>query len=468
MANLKRNKQNNNIKNKNNKGSSLNDDASFFASNESVSNASNDSVATQENLKNDEESSLQNIEYENHTNSFEFGGQEQSQPSEKANMSSLTQSDTNIIDNNTNILSIYNNEEVIVKDGVNNASFGLNVENNKDDDESVLIKNVKPKKKIKKSFKQRMRTIGILTVLGIFTGCGLGVWYFNNAMGPIIDYSQYNVDDYIVSAESVLQSAYGINSNYENWLEIAKGSSKNCPAHLSPAENFILAEYNASLASSFRVVGNGSVSASVFGITTTQSVYSEKNYDGTYYTFESISDGMLKIGKCSVMQKGVDGVRLYSSSNIINSGTDAVWDAYQNYTNSDYIALAGSTPDGIQSYIISDKTIKSQSDIVRDEETGFYTFTIELDPITSVLRYAKQVEQTSGLSLPPTFSSVSQTIVIDENWNLISISIEEYYSVMYGVSASCSGNLTSYYYFDEDAEIDFPVNPSEISFNNVG
>ena len=177
---------------------------------------------------------------------------------------------------------------------------------------------------------------------------------------------------------------------------------------------------------------------------------------------------MLKIGKCSVMRKDTDGVRLYSSSNITNGGKDAVWNDYQDYSNESYIALAGSTPDGIQSYIISDKTIIDQSEVVYDEESGYYTFTVDLDPITSVLRYVRQVQQTSGLSSLPTFSSVSQTITIDENWNLISISIEEKYSVIYGVSASCSGNLTSYYDFgmsEEEIKDFFPVDPYQINFN---
>lgn len=465
MANLKRNKHNVN-KNLTNIDSNVDETSSFFASN---SAGNGDTVTIKKSDVVIEDNSDSNSSAKNSANSIENSGLESLQDRQNSDNDLDNQNSGLTAENKSSIAIKDENESVIVKDGVSNASFGLNGNGHSqsDNEDEVQVK-AKHTKKLKKSTKQRMRTIGILTVLGIFTGSGLGVWYFNNAVGPIIDYSQYNENDYIVSAESVL-GKYGVNSDYENWLTQLKNNNDiTSPADLSPAENFILAEFNASLADTFHIVGNGKVTASVFGISTSQSVYSEKNYDGGYYTFESISDGMLKIGKCSVMRKDTDGVRLYSSSNITNGGKDAVWNDYQDYSNEGYIALAGSTPDGIQSYIISDKTIIDQSEVVYDEESGYYSFTVDLDPITSVLRYVRQVQQTSGLSSLPTFSSVSQTITIDENWNLISISIEEEYSVIYGVSASCSGNLTSYYDFgmsEEEIKDFFPVDPYQINFN---
>ena len=80
-----------------------------------------------------------------------------------------------------------------------------------------------------------------------------------------------------------------------------------------------------------------------------------------------------------------------------------------------------------------------------------------------MLNYVRQVQQTSGLGSAPTFESVKQTITIDGEWNLISISIEENYSVLYGgISAGCSGTLTSYYYLNQPELIDFPDLPIEL------
>lgn len=311
-------------------------------------------------------------------------------------------------------------------------------------------KNGKPKKIVKKSFKQRMRTLGILIVLGVFTGSGLGVWYFNSVLRPNVNYSEYNVSDYIVYADEILEEVYGISLNQENWLEVAKSSDKFNPSFLTPSQNFILAEYNATLADSFHAEGEGLVATIA-----TQTVYSEKNYDGNRYTFESISKGLMSIAICSAMDKGASVVQLYKGSDIQTN--DAVWGQPVTYSDDDYIELAGSTPDAIQPYIISDKTILSQTEVMYDEETGYYSFTLELDPVTSVLRYARQVKQTSGLSSYPEFNTVTQTITIDENWNLVSIDVHETYSVVaFGIPASCSGTLLTYYEFNVD-DVVLPV-----------
>ncbi len=322
-----------------------------------------------------------------------------------------------------------------------------------DEKKAKTKKNVKPKKVVKKSFKQRMRTLGILLVLGVFTGSGLGVWYFNSVLRSNVDYGKYDVSDYIVSADEVLEGVFGISSDQSNWLESIRASEQYrdySPLDLSPAQNFILAEFNATLANNFHAEGNGVVSTIA-----TQSVYSEKNYDGNRYTFESISKGLMSIAICSAMDKGANSVELYSGSDI--EPNDAVWGEPEIYSSDDYIELAGSTPDAIQPYIISDKTILSQTEVVYDEATGYYSFTMELDPVTSVLRYARQVRQTSGLSSYPEFDTVTQTITIDGDWNLVSIDVHETYSVVaFGIPASCTGTLLTYYYFNVD-DVVLPV-----------
>ena len=77
----------------------------------------------------------------------------------------------------------------------------------------------------------------------------------------------------------------------------------------------------------------------------------------------------------------------------------------------------------------------------------------------TVLRYARQVRQTSGLSTYPEFNSVTQTITIDGDWNLISIDVRETYKVVaFGVPASCTGTLLSVFDFSPE-ELTFPILP---------
>lgn len=373
--------------------------------------------------------------------------------SEKTTSSSLSsyETDDEGVDINVNITQpndVKVKSEKVKKVKVSNRSQ-ISYEKS-DNKKAKAKKNAKPKKVVKKSFKQRMRTLGILIVLGVFTGSGLGVWYFNSVLRSNVNYGEYNVSDYIVSADEVLEEVYGISSNQENWLEIAKSSDKFNPSFLTPAQNFILAEFNATLADSFHAEGNGVVSTIA-----TQSVYSEKNYDGNRYTFESISKGLMSIAICSAMDKGANSVELYTGSDI--EPDDAVWGEPEIYSSDDYIELAGSTPDAIQPYIISDKTILSQTEVMYDEATGYYSFTMELDPVTSVLRYARQIRQTSGLSSYPEFDTVTQTITIDGDWNLVSIDVHETYSVVaFGIPASCTGTLLTYYEFNVD-DVVLPV-----------
>lgn len=311
----------------------------------------------------------------------------------------------------------------------------------------------KEKEKIyeKKTFSKKMKTLAILLALGIFTGSGLGVWYFNVALRSNVDYSAINPSDYIQDVDETLKNNFNITSesDKENWVEIAKSQGKT-PADLSVADNFVLAEYNVSLANSFIAIGNGNVNT--LGIA--QSVYSSKKYDGNKYTFESISKGKPSVAICDSYVKNSTKVSIYNGSDINSDGTNATWNYENDMTIKDYLAMVGNLPSAVQPYIISSKTIIESSDITY--ENGLYTFTIDLDPINSVLNYVYQVKRTGGLSALPEFKNITQTIVIDENWNLISIDVSESYSaVAFGMKFSCSGTLKTT--FTYNCDVTFPV-----------
>ena len=63
-------------------------------------------------------------------------------------------------------------------------------EQKKDKENTKNAKLKKPKKVYQKStFKHKMKVIGCLAALGVFTGSGLGVWYFNTALKSNVDYT---------------------------------------------------------------------------------------------------------------------------------------------------------------------------------------------------------------------------------------------------------------------------------------
>ncbi len=328
------------------------------------------------------------------------------------------------------------------------------IKKEKNKTEKELSKKEKQKLYEKKTFAQKMKTLAILLFLGIFTGSGLGVWYFNVALKSQVDYDSLNPNDYIQNLDEVFLKNFNITTDYDkpNWMKIASSLGVT-PSDLSIADNFALAEYNAQMAESY--IGSGDGKVNTLGIT--QAVYSTKRHQGNRYTFESISDGMVSVALCDSYIKGNNTIEIYKGSILSNKG-DATWAFDQNMLTSDYLNEVGNLPSAIQPYIISDKTILSSSEMTYEENNGlgYYTFSVELDPITSVLNYVRQVKRTGGLGALPEFQSVKQTITIDENWNIVRIDVEEKYSaVAFGMKVSCSGTLRMDYTFNCD--VIFPV-----------
>lgn len=350
-------------------------------------------------------------------------------------------------------------DNAFLRNGKSNANVVLELHDDEYADDITILEDKsskqKPKKeKIKKekSFKKQtllkqLRTLGILLVLGVFTGSGLGVWYYNTELRMDINYD-LNADDYKYDINAVMSESFGISNSADNdkFLEKAQEQGKT-PLDLSAANNFAIAEYHASLASSWSAVGEGQIKTII-----TQSMYSEKKFDGEKYTFVSISNSsMVKVANCDEFIKGGKNVSSYSGKN--STANSAEWSKNKEQSLEDYLDAVGTSPTAIQPYIISDKTILSASEISYDAEQNHYTFTIELDTVTSVINYVKQVKFTGGLQSYPKFNKISQTITIDGEWNLVSIEINDQYDAVVGIKASCTGYLKNYYTFNQPIEM---------------
>ena len=80
---------------------------------------------------------------------------------------------------------------------------------------------------------------------------------------------------------------------------------------------------------------------------------------------------------------------------------------------------------------------------------------MKLNPITSVLNYAKQVRRTGGLGSFPEFENVTFSVIMDGDWNLKSFKIVENYSAVQGIRAKCAGELN--YIVTVNCEVEMPV-----------
>jgi len=320
-------------------------------------------------------------------------------------------------------------------------------------DKKLLRKEKRAAKKAaykKTTFKHKLKVMAVLMVLGVFTGSGLGVWYFNFALKSNVDYSG-NPADYIQSIDQTLTKNFkGIDlSNKQSWLTYAKSQNKT-PADLSPVDNYVLAEYNATLATSYSVVGVGSILTMGFD----QYMYSERLFDGNTYSFVSISPTtnafVGDIAVCDIMQKGSSTIKSYNGTNNVEKGdTTADWAYNTSYTTAEYSDFTGVMVDSLTPYIIGEKTVLSSSEITVDEN-GNYTFTLQLHNVYSVLKYVRQVKRTGALAFFPEFSYISQTITITPDWQLVNIEITEKYSaVKMGVNAPINASMSTQFIFNE-------------------
>lgn len=316
--------------------------------------------------------------------------------------------------------------------------------------------------KKKRSFKRRVLNKCIFALCAIVTGVGLGSWYYTNVLSSSLDWNTYlqQLSEYESRQNETLDSAFKkiLNDNYSETdmsnFEIIASEKGITPQDLSLAENYQLANYNFENADQYLIQGNGQIKTIA-----TQSIYSEKKYDGNTYQSISISNGLMKIAEIAQMNKNQTSVTTIKGQ--ITSNQTADWNGERNtYLPTNYKNLTGGLPNTSQNFIIADQTVSNSLDgeveIIENEDgSKYYQFTMVLDPIYSVLNYINQIKYTSNLSSYPEFSSITQVVTIDENWNFVSICSTEVYSIVaFGMKNSCTGTLDNYFYFDQDVLVE--------------
>ncbi len=311
-------------------------------------------------------------------------------------------------------------------------------------------KAIKPKKAKKKiTWKKRLLNLGAITMLGVITGSGLGVWYSKTVLSTR-DYSEWTLEKIEMlkdDMDDVFANVFGrdlSDSEQKDWVNLAKSKGLT-PLDLSASQNVNLAMHNITLAKSYNIVGSGLVKTIA-----NQTVYGTHTFDGKTYEAVAMSVGTFaKLAHKLSLDKGA-GVVNYIDAQPKNE-KEADWEkgTKSQIKTDDCIDFAGGLPSTIQPYIISSQTSLEESKVtlepITDENGNInYKFTVDLDPITSVLYYIRQMKMVSKLGSFPEFSDVKQTFIMDENWHLVQIDILEHYSqIAMGVKASCEGTLTT-------------------------
>lgn len=175
-----------------------------------------------------------------------------------------------------------------------------------------------------------------------------------------------------------------------------------------------------------------------------QKVCSHDVRDGDRWYSESVFYSSIKKGGFRFYQDD-NNVFRYTASNPTADCT-ATWskDTEYGYTKAEFEEAWGKTLDRPVIYIISDKTVISESIETVDNK---WIVELELNPNKANERYARQMISMSNLEQPPSFQLLHLTFKIDQNFNLEQVKIHEKYTVyVVGKNESDATNVIDFYH----------------------
>lgn len=236
----------------------------------------------------------------------------------------------------------------------------------------------------------------------------------------------------------------------ENYIEsqsnIALWSTKQI-GDLTPTQIFVVAQARLSNCSYYGVYTKG-YNGEDKGVVTTlgmkQDLYGYRYVvDGNGY-FDYYSTGLATVVKKVEYKVGED--KFYCYEGVIKNDT-TTWtlkktEDGKDYRNGEeYKQMVGCDADNPIDYIISTKTVKEEkSNGVKD---GLHSFTLKLDPSTSVLYYVKKMKYMSGFDYPK-FKDIEIRFEVDDQMNLQNMYINENYLVL-GMDANSKYKMEFHY-----------------------
>lgn len=137
-----------------------------------------------------------------------------------------------------------------------------------------------------------------------------------------------------------------------------------------------------------------------------------------------------------------------------NNVENADWNnaTLKEYTTEEYEDTFGKKVSRTSVYIISSKSVLDDGSSVEKTADG-YTINMNLDTVKGVARYRKRMMNLSGSEVK-SFEYVRLTYKVDNDFNLITTKTNERYAAgMGGVSATCTGELTTYFYTGTTIEL---------------
>ena len=176
--------------------------------------------------------------------------------------------------------------------------------------------------------------------------------------------------------------------------------------------------------SDFEATTNGKATANFNGMNTDQNVYDYRLKSGKYYLMDTRSTSQwVKIYEEQFFTG--DKVLYRSSSDSANYDKVSKVEAR---SNKQEFNLYGYGPDKIIGYIVCKETLVEDSGVNQNAD-GTFTSSYTLDPTVAPTYYQRKVKTNASISSYPNFVSVNLTYTYDSNWNIISATYNEVYSI---------------------------------------
>lgn len=290
--------------------------------------------------------------------------------------------------------------------------------------------------------KRIMINIIAMALIGVITGFGVGLYLVGNQLDP----NRYNFD---------------VASLQDNVAEIRTESNSKTPIELGATKCGVLAFDTTFKAERVKIEGEGLVKAKAMGVTVNQTIdaLTIRVRDKVYFENISVSKFAKAINRFYATNDDIEHYEGSLSGSTVSWNQSPVNDIK---TMDEYQAKFSCTLTDYMTYIVSSKTVVSESAVTIDEN-GNYVFELELDKSKAVVNYVKNMKATGGLSEYPDFTSNPKIkITMDANYRILVFTSNETYDAKMGITASSVATLTNTFSYDEDFAIPAKTDKSYI------
>ena len=282
----------------------------------------------------------------------------------------------------------------------------------------------------------------LLIVVALATGFSIGKIYVST-LEP--EYVSNFSDSYLMEKdeESIAQN-------------VAKAQNGAKPDSFNAMQLYQIAEYNLNNAEKFYKVGGGKVDTII-----SQQQKSEKIKVGDMYVYNKMSPGTISICSQIVYDASKESIKInnkgvFTDTSYENMSATFNVNDFESWTIEDYEEIFNTTdPSNVMPYVICSTTCsqKKFSPVTKNAE-GNYAFEIAIDGqflTVAATRYSSEIKFSSNLEDKPIWQSLKMSVVVDENFNFVSVDYVETYKMKYGpMTPTVTDYFSERFYFGDD------------------